>query len=165
MIKKIRISLFIFSLLFVQLNVQLNAQTAQPGIYKQVINQPMEKVYAAVYQGLEESRFYVVFEPSISKNIARFAEKWGDDYNRNKLDSIRSMVFCNGWYANKVSNADPDMLALCPLSLSLYEKSGKTSVVFVRPTAVGGQSKALPVLQEIEDAVVAAIKKGLKTIE
>ncbi len=43
-------------------------------------------------------------------------------YNRSKLSAIRSMVFCNGWYANQVSNKDPHMLALCPLHMTLIEK-------------------------------------------
>jgi len=164
MIKKFRRGLIILSALFIQLNAVAAEPSVKPGIYKQVVNQPMQKVYPAVYQALEDVNFYVVFEPFISKSISRFAEKWGDDYNQNKLDSIRSMVFCNGWYANKVSNADPDMLALCPLSLSLYEKSGKTVVAFARPSIFAGQSTAGPVLQEIESAVINAIKTGIENI-
>ena len=156
MIRNISAGLFIF---FALLNT-MNSYAAESAVFKQTVNQPMEKVYPAIYEALEDARFYVVFEPFISKNISRFAEKWGDDYNQNKLQSIRSMVFCNGWYANKVSNADPDMLALCPLRLSLYEKSGKTSIVFARPTVIGAQSKAKSVLQEIENEVIQAIKTG-----
>jgi len=161
MIKRIKTGLNIFVMMFVSLNVV----AAESGVYKQTVSLPMEKVYPAIYKALEDARFYVVFEPSISKNISRFAEKWGEDYNQNKLDSIRSMVFCNGWYANKVSNVDPDLLALCPLSLSLYEKSGKTTIVFARPTVFAGQGKAKPVLKEIEDAVTGAIKKGVQRIQ
>lgn len=161
MIKRIKTGLIIFAMMFVSLNVAV----AESGVYKQTVNQPMEKVYPAIYKALEDARFYVVFEPFISKNISRFAEKWGEDYNQNKLDGIRSMVFCNGWYANKVSNVDPDMLALCPLSLSLYEKSENTTIVFARPTVFGGQSKAKSVLQEIEEAVTSAIKAGVQSIQ
>ncbi len=158
MIKNIKICLIFIAVLLIPFNLQ----AVESGVYKQTVNQPMEKVYPAIYQALEDARFYVVFEPSISKNISRFAEKWGDEYNQSKLDSIRSMVFCNGWYANQVSNADPDMLALCPLSLSLYEKSGQTIIVFARPTVVAVGSKALPILQEIENAVVSAINAGVE---
>ena len=148
-------------LILIGLFTAFTAQSAESTLYKNTVNQPMDKVYPAVYEALEEARFYVVFEPFISQNIERFAEKWGESYNRNKLSSIRSMVFCNGWYANQVSNADPDMLALCPLRLSLYEKSGKTSVVFARPTVIGATSSAKSVLKEIEDEVINAIKTGV----
>ena len=157
MIKKIKFVLLILIGLF----TGFNAQSAESTLYKNTVNQPMDKVYPAVYEALEDARFYVVFEPFISQNIERFAEKWGESYNQNKLSSIRSMVFCNGWYANQVSNADPDMLALCPLRLSLYEKSGKTSVVFARPTVIGAASAAKSVLKEIEDEVIKAIKEGV----
>jgi len=78
-------------------------------------DKPVTSVYDNVYKSLEDARFYVVFEPNIGANLARFADKWGDDYNRSKLSEIRSMIFCNGWYANQVSNLDPNMLGFCPL--------------------------------------------------
>lgn len=136
-------------------------EAAESTIYKQTADASMEEVYPAVYKALEEARFFVVFEPKISKMLKRFSEKWGDDYNQSKLDSIRSMVFCNGWYANKVSNVDPDMLGLCPLRIGLYEKQGKTTVVFARPTVIGAQSAAKSVLEEVENDVIKAIKAGM----
>jgi len=72
------------------------------------------------------------------------------------------MVFCNGWYANAVSNADPDMLALCPLRIGLYEKQGETTVVFAKPSIIAANSAAKPVLKEIEAEVIEAIKAGMK---
>ena len=140
-------------------------QAAENAMYKQVVNQPMSKVYPAVHKALEDARFFVVFEPNIGKNLKRYTKKWGDDYNQNKLAHIRSMVFCNVWYANAVSNADPDMLGLCPLRISLYEKQGKTVVLFARPTVIAAQSKARVVLQSVEDEVVAAIQAGAKRSE
>jgi len=138
-----------------------NLQAAESAMYKQVVNQPMDKVYPAVYKALEDARFYVVFEPNIGKNLKRFAEKWGDDYNQSKLSHIRSMVFCNVWYANAVSNVDPDMLGLCPLRISLYEKQGETVVLFAKPTVIATQSKAKNILQNVENEVIAAIKAGV----
>ena len=158
MFKKLNTGLLILIGLF----MSIVAQAADSTVYKNSVNQPMDKVYPAVYEALEEAKFYVVFEPLISQNIARFAKKWGDNYNQNKLTAIRGMVFCNGWYANQVSNMDPDMLAFCPLRLSLYEKSGITTVVFARPTVIGATSKAKPVLKEIENEVISAIQKGIE---
>ena len=136
--------------------------SAQPAhVFQYQIKQPMSQVYDRLYKGLEDDGFYVVFEVNIGKNLARFAEKWGENYNRNKLDGIRSMVFCNGWYANAVSNADPTMLALCPLSLSLIEKQGITHVLFARPSVMAGESPALKLLSRVENDVIAIIKKTM----
>lgn len=144
--------------------ITINVQASETSVFKQTVNASMDKVYPLVYESLENARFYVVFEPQISKNLQRFSEKWGENYNKNKLDSIRSMVFCNGWYANAVSNADPDMLALCPLRLSLYEKQGKTTVLFARPTVIAKDSQAKTVLIEVEKEVIEAIKQGLSGV-
>ena len=123
--------------------------------------QDLETTYDSVYKSLEEKRFFVVFEPDIGQNLARFSERWGEDYNRNALSGIRSMVFCNAWYANQVSNLDPDMLALCPLHVTLYARDNETRIVFTRPGHVGEGSKAQALLLELEDAVAAAIETAI----
>lgn len=137
------------------------ALAANPNVFEHSIDKPMDQVYSALYKALEEDGFYVVFETNIGRNLSRFAEKWGENYNRNKLDGIRSMVFCNGWYANAVSNADPAMLALCPLSLTLIERNGKTTALFAKPAAIAAASPAAKVLKRVENDVIAVIKQSM----
>jgi uncharacterized protein (DUF302 family) len=129
-------------------------------VYKHQINKSVSEVYDSIYKSLEDARFFVVFEPNIGANLKRFAEKWGKDYNQNKLSEIRSMVFCNGWYANPVSNLDPDMLGFCPLHISLIEHEGKTTVLFNRPSVMAAASPAQTLLKKIELDVIAAIEQG-----
>jgi len=128
------------------------------------IDRDLETAYPVIYQTLEEHRFFVVFEPNIQKNLSGFAERWGENYNRNQLQGIRAMVFCNGWYANEVSNADPDMMALCPLHITLVQQAGKTRVLFVRPTVVAKGSKAEPVASELEQGVVKALDAAVRAL-
>ncbi len=137
-------------------------QAGNANVFEYTVNKPLDQVYQSLYQALEAEGFYVVFEVNVGANISRFAEKWGENYNRNQLSAIRSMVFCNGWYANAVSNADPSMLALCPLRLSLIEKKGASTALFVRPTAIAVDSPAYTILQRIEKDVIGAIKTGMK---
>ncbi len=132
------------------------------GVYRQHVKKPISQVYDKVYQSLEDARFFVVFEPNIGANLAGFADKWGDDYNKNNLSAIRSMVFCNGWYANKVSNLDPDMLGFCPLHLSLIERNGETTVLFNRPSVIAQHSPAKELFLKIEAEVIEAINTGLR---
>jgi hypothetical protein len=117
-----------------------------------------------LYETLEAKRFYVVFEPDIQNNLSRFAERWGEDYNRNQLEGIRAMVFCNGWYANSVGNADPDMLALCPLHLTLVQRQGATRILFVRPSVVAAGTAAEAVAREIEQAVGEAVRAAISVV-
>jgi len=138
-----------------------SAQAGSPAIYEKSVKGDLAGTYDRVYKALEDNDFYVIFEPNIGDNLAKFAEQWGDDYNRNKLEGIRGMVFCNGDYANAMSNADPTMLALCPLHITLTQKAGKTTVLFVRPSAIAKGSKAAKLSKEIEIAVIKAIESGL----
>lgn len=141
--------------------ISLSAVHAQETVFEAKTRQPIDAVYQKVYDSLEKHRFFVVFEADIGANIARFEERWGDNYNRSGLEGLRSLVVCNGWYANQVSNFDPKMLALCPLRVNLIHKDGVTSVLFARPTVIGAGSPAEPVLREVEDSIVAAIGEAL----
>jgi len=101
-----------------------------------------------------------VFESNIGSNLDAFAERWGEVYNRNNLQG-----FCNGWYANQVSNADPRLLALCPLHITLYRQNDMTPVVFASLTHVGKGSDATLLLQELEASVSAAVESGIAALQ
>lgn len=141
--------------------ISMTVMAGSAPVFEYSVKKSMDQVYAPLYKALEDEGFYVVFEADIGRNMSRFSEKWGINYNRNQLDGIRSMVFCNVWYANEVSNADPSMLALCPLRLSLVEKSGATRVLFARPTVIAKDSPALSILSQIENEVIGIIRKSL----
>lgn len=143
----------------------LGALGAPSGILRLDARAPMAETYKAVYAALENARFWVVFEADLGANMAGFAERWGDELNRNALDGIRSIVVCNVWYANQVSNADPDLLALCPLRVNLVEKDGVTRVLFARPTVIAAGSPGIEVVREIEEVVSQALRAGVAAAE
>jgi hypothetical protein len=135
-----------------------------PGVRHWEVEQDLVSTYKSMYNALEEKKFFVVFEPNIGRNLERFAERWGEDYNRNRLTGIRSLVFCHAWYANQVSNRDPELLSLCPLHITLYQQGASTHIVFTRPTHVGVGSAAMPLLEELEAAVSAAVQAGIDAV-
>lgn len=130
---------------------------SESSVYERRIKRDEPEVYKQLFSALENNGYFVVFETNIGKNLSRFAQRWGDDYNKNKLDSIRSMIFCNGWYANQVSNADPKMLALCPMHITLTHKKGITSILYVRPGQVAKDSAASKIATELEQDVIRII--------
>lgn len=134
---------------------------AADSIYVAEKKADFEQTYKNVYTALENNRFFVVFEPDIGSNISGFSKKW-KDYNLNKLSRIKSMVFCNGWYANQVSNADPDMLAMCPLHLTMTHKDGVTKVLFVRPDYIARGTRAEKLAKDLTVDVIKAIEEGIK---
>ena len=150
-----------FSLLVLIL-LMPSAWAETPTVFEFTVNKPISEVYERMQASFEDSRFFIVNELNIGKNLSNFSEKWGDDYNQSGLSAIRSIVFCNGWYANQVSNKDPKMLGLCPLHITLIEKEGKTTALFNRPTIIARQSPAHDVLLEVEQEVIGVIKKAME---
>ena len=134
-----------------------------PGVLHWEVERNIDSTYKSIYKSLEENKFFVVFEPNIGSNMERFATRWGENYNRNRLTGIRSMVFCNAWYANQVSNRDPELLSLCPLHVTLYQQGATTSIVFTRPTHVATGSAAMPLIEELEAEVSKAVTAGIRT--
>ena len=153
MYKKLLVFLLLFHVNF--------AWAELPGVLHWDVEQDFNRVYREVYRALEDHQFFVIFEANIGRNLRGYAARWGEDYNRNRLDEIRSMMFCNVWYTNQVSNQDPGMLSLCPLQLTMYQKGPVTSILFTRPTYVGQGSAAMPVLKEIETEVSKAVESGI----
>ncbi len=150
----------IIALLPVLLNPVAKAEL--PTVFEATVNKPMSEVYAAMQASFDESGFYVFYELDIGGNLSNFSEKWGDQYNQSGLSAIRSIVFCNGWYANQASNMDPTMLGLCPLHMTLIEKDGKTTALFNRPTVIAKGSPAYDLFVEIEQEVINIIKIGMQ---
>ena len=138
---------------------------AAEGIYIKDTRAETEKTYQSIYKVLEDERFWVVFHTNIGNNLKHFANKWGDDYNRNNLDAIRSILVCNPWWANQVSNMDPVMLAFCPQRIVVIAREGTTSVLYARPTAFAQNSPAKGVLEKIENTIIGAIERGVAQAE
>ncbi|MEW5787478.1 MAG: hypothetical protein AB1899_06450 [Pseudomonadota bacterium] len=153
MLKSLLAAIFLF--------FALPALAAHPGIYEQSAPLPFAQVVKRLNQTLDDAGYAVVDELSISENLKGMARRWGEDYNRNKLEGITTLVFCSGWYVNQVSNLDPGLLGLCPLHATVIHKAGVSTVLFNRPTFLAKGSPAEKVLKEAEDEVIQAIQAAL----
>ena len=132
---------------------------AEPlGVIRIASDRPLTEVYGQLHEALESEKFWVVFEADMGSRMERFAKKWGDEYNRNGLGAVKSLVFCNIWWTNRIANADPDLLALCPLHLSLYEKNGETVVLIPRLSVLAEGSPGKDRAAELEAALVDIVK-------
>ena len=147
--------------LLLSFSLLVQAGEGKDAIFAVEVDKAGEEVYSAVYKSLEESRFYVIFEANIGKNLARNAKRWGDDYNRNKFELVKSMLVCNPFFANQVMNLDPKMMALCPITITVMSKQGRTSVLFKKLTPVAEGSAAEDVLWEVENTIMTAIENAV----
>jgi hypothetical protein len=132
-----------------------------PGVMQWEVEQDSNRIYREIYRALEDHQFFVIFEANIGRNLRGYAARWGENYNRNGLNEIRSMIFTNIVYTNQLSNLDPGMLSLCPLHITIVQKDHTTSILFNRPTYIGQGSAAMPLLKEIETEVSEAVESGI----
>lgn len=139
-----------------------SAYAAPAAVYEKSAKMPLNTAFSHLEHSLKAHKFKVVFRIPISKKLAAHKREFGASYNRSKLQGIRALVFCNGWFANAVSNADPEMLAVCPMHLTVIEKDGMATALFVRPSVVGAGSAAEPVLKKLEAKVISAIDAAMR---
>jgi uncharacterized protein (DUF302 family) len=150
---------FVIIVIFIALTCLAGGQ--EDAIYVAKTQQSMDTVYPNLYKALEDSRFYVIFEANIGKNLARNAERWGEQYNRNKFEAVCSMVICNPEFANQVLNLDPEMMAMCPMTVTLLHKLGTTTILFERLTPVATGSAAEDIFWEVENTIISIIESVL----
>jgi len=141
--------------------IPLAASAGSAGVLKVTTERSLDEVYGKIYDALETEQFWVVFEADMGERMARFAESWGEDYNRSGLGTVKSMVFCNIWWTNRIANADPDLLAMCPLHLSLYEKDGETHVVMPALSHMAEGSEGRERAAQLETELAGIIDRAL----
>lgn len=130
------------------------APTIEDTLYIKKRKKPLHVLYKQVLLAFENNGYFVTFEPNISKSMRPFAQRWGKAYNTNNIEEIRSMVLSNPWYANKIANADPYLLAMFPLHVTLVQKGKITTILFVRPSKVAELSRGYAIAEELEKDVI-----------
>ena len=133
---------------------------ASSSIYKVSVNEDFRSALHNIKKTLEDQNLYIISKADISGTLASMKGKLGKDYNKRGYEVAKSIIFCNPFYANDVMNADPDMMALCPLKIMLMTKNGKTTALFVLPSKLSGKSPAKKILIEVENRVKKALKKA-----
>lgn len=139
-------------------------QADSPMVYVKAVTNDLDKTYKRVFNTLENNGYYVVFEPNLGKNLANFKDRWGENYNKNKLSGIRGMVFCSAYYANEISNLAPELLAICPLHVTLIHKDGTTKILFLRPSLIAAGTPAEKAAQELEMDVIRTLESAVKDL-
>ena len=129
------------------------------GVYKLTLSEKSTTVYTKLLKSLDENHLIVVSEIDILGKFkkAGLPKKFGKEFNTNNLTAIKAVIACNGYFGNYIANADANMMGLCPVRITLVEKNGKTTILFVKPTSVSGKSKANAMIAKLEAKVISAI--------
>ncbi|MDQ1263464.1 MAG: hypothetical protein QG559_465 [Campylobacterota bacterium] len=137
---------------------------AEHNVYSVTFNAPIDKVENNMLTKFQAENLVVAWQLDILDEFNKrgLVKKLGDKYNTGKLSNVRTLVACNGMIGNDIMNADPTMMAYCPIRITLTEKDGKTTVLYVRPTSAPKDSKAYPHLVKLEKKVTKAIEDSME---
>lgn len=131
------------------------------GIVRLETAMQVDTAYDRVYKALEKAHFWVVHEDDLGERMARQAGPWGANYNRSHLGGMRVLAFGNLEWANTLANEDPDLLALYPLHLAIYERAGTSVLVWPRLAAAArasaGEVRAAELDAEVRRIIAAAL--------
>jgi len=142
-------------ILFTLLTFSLFAET----VYTKTYDAPSKEVYGKLIKALNDVHLVVVSEIDILAKFkaAGLPKMFGKDFNTNNLNAIKAVIACNGKFGNSIANSDPTMMAFCPVRITVVEKEGKTSVLYVRPTSGTQESRAYAALEALEKKVISTI--------
>jgi len=158
-----QLKLFLFSLFFLcSCTNAIITPKKTDAIYKISVDSVFEHIYDRTYETLEESKFFVVKELNIGGSLKHNKKRWGDNYNKNNFEEVRTLVLCSPWYANEVLNRNPESIAICPFSVAFLHKEGTTMIVYARRSLLAAGSPTYDIFSEIDEIIIAAIEKAVK---
>jgi len=128
-------------------------------IYKTEVKQSIEKYYPELKKAIEANRMHVIYEMDLLKKFKEsgYAKKFGKDFNKNKVEGVKTLLICNGYVGNQVSNLDPRMMVLCPIKITLIQKNGKTVVSFVKSASLARNKQVRDLLQTLDEVIINTI--------
>lgn len=144
--------------------LSLSLWAAESSVYKVSYNAPVDKVIENILVKFKAENLVVVWQLDILDEFKQkgLDKKLGENFNRAGLTAVRTMVACNGKFGNAIINADSDMMAYCPIRITLTEKDGVTTVLYVRPSFAPKDSKAYKSLVQLENKVTGAIEASME---
>jgi len=132
---------------------------AENNVYTRTYNTPFKTVYPKLLQAMNSANLIVVSEINILEKFkaAGLPKAFGSNFNTNNLTEIKAVIVCNGWFGNEVANRDPQMMAFCPIRITVIEKNHQTTVTYVKATSAPKNSKAYSTLEKLTKKVIYVI--------
>ncbi|MFA6761189.1 MAG: DUF302 domain-containing protein [Sulfuricurvum sp.] len=125
---------------------------------------PIDKVLKNILTQFEKDGLVVAWQLDILEEFKQkgLDKKFGAEFNKNNLSSVKTLVACNGKFGNDIMNADPAMMAYCPIRVTLTEKDGVTTVLYVRPSSAPKSTPAYEALKALESKVTKSIEDSME---
>ncbi len=144
--------------------LSVSVWAAESNVYKVTYKVPVDKVINNILTKFKAEGLVVVWQLDILEEFRQkgLDKKFGENFNKAGLSAVKTMIVCNGKFGNDIINADSDMMAYCPVRITLTEKDGVTTVLYVRPSSAPRDSKAYPSLMQLEKKVTKSIEESME---
>jgi len=128
-------------------------------IYKKEISLPIEKYYPKLKKAIRANHMNILYELDLLKKFKKsgYAKRFGKDFNKNHLKAVKTLLLCNGYVGNQISNIDPDMMALCPIRLTVISMASGTQVVFIKSDDLAKSRKVQRLLATLDEILIHTI--------
>jgi len=128
-------------------------------VYKKEISLPIEIYYPKLIKAIKANHMNVLYELNLLEKFkaSGYDKKFGSEFNKSHLKAVKTLLLCNGYVGNQVSNIDPDMMVLCPLRLTLISTAAGTRVVFVKSSHLATSPKIKQLLATLDDILIHTI--------
>jgi len=132
-------------------------------IYTKEVNEPFSTYFPKLKAAIQKNHMNIIYEIDLIEKFKKsgYDKKFGADFNRNKLDKVVTLLLCNGYVGNQVSNIDPRMMALCPIRITVIKKGDKTEVVFLKSADTTDNRQVKELLATLDTILIHTIDLGL----
>ena len=128
-------------------------------IYTKTITKPFSVYFPELKKSIEKNHMGIIYEFDLVERFKKkgFDKKFGDAFNKNGLDKIVTLLICNGYVGNQVSNIDPNMMALCPIKITVIKKGAQTTITFLKYQNVTQNKEIKELLSTLHKIVINTI--------
>ena len=143
--------------------LSVSVWATQSSVYVAEFNSSIDKVEESLLAQFKKDKINVVWQLDILEQFKKHGldKKLGKKFNTQNVSAVRTMVACNGKIGNALVSTDHHMMGYCPIRVTMTEKDGVTSVLFVRPSVGTSASKAHKVLVKMEKKVINSIQDSM----
>jgi len=145
---------FLFTLLMF-----LSSQVFAASIHETQVRKTIKEYYPELKKAIEDNNMHVIYELDLLERFkeAGYAEKFGNNFNKNNIVAIKTLLICNGYIGNQVSNIDTDMMVLCPIKITLIQIGKYTMVSFIKNSDLASNKEVEKLLAILDQTLVNTI--------
>ena len=136
------------------------SSAASESVYTKVIDENYDSYMPKFKIALKANHMNVVSELDLMERFSKVkgAEKYRGGFEKQGITKVTSLVTCIGLVGLQVAAAEPDMMALCPVRITVMAKGDKTVVTFIRNQYVAKGTAVEDTVARLDNAIIDTVE-------